>query len=233
MTPTPSRASRAAAVAVAVLLAWFPLLCPSPAAADDPVTLSRTGQTTDRAGALGDRADAAERALDRLYDDRAVQLFVVYVRDFSGRSPQDWADATAERNGLGLDDVLLAVATHDRQFAYSVDNDSRLSDAQLQEVATTAIRPALRENDWAGAAIGAADGYRAVLSGDPVPTPSLTPGAADPGGDSGGGPGGGDESVAGDLVLPVLAAGAAGVAATVAYRRRKKRLTTRTTPGGG
>ncbi|AZM55320.1 fibrillarin [Streptomyces sp. WAC 01529] len=215
---------------MAVLLAWFPLLCPSPAAAEDPVTLSRTGQTTDRVGALGDREDASERALDRLYDDRSVQLFVVYVRDFSGRSPQSWADATAERNGLGLDDVLLAVATHDRQFAYSVDDGSRLSDEQLQEVATTAIRPALRENDWAGAAIGAADGYRAVLAGDPVPTPSLTPGAADPGG---GDSGGGDESVAGDLVLPVLAAGAAGVAATVAYRRRKKRLTTRTTPSGG
>ncbi|WP_249924332.1 TPM domain-containing protein, partial [Streptomyces alboniger] len=59
-------------------------------------------------------------------------------------SAQRWADATAERNGLGLDDVLLAVATHDRQFAYSVDADSRLGDAQLREVATTAIRPALR-----------------------------------------------------------------------------------------
>ncbi len=140
MTPTPSGASRAAAVAVAVLLGWFALLCPSHAAAV-----------------------------------------------------------------------------------------SRLSDARLREVATTAIRPALRENDWAGAAIGAANGYRAVLAGRPVPKPSITPGAADPGG----GGSGGDESVAGDLVLPVLAAGAAGVAATVAYRRRKKRLTTRTTPGGG
>ncbi|WP_037898366.1 TPM domain-containing protein, partial [Streptomyces sp. NRRL S-920] len=230
MTPLPCRASRAAAVAVAVLLSWLPLLCPAPAAAEDPVTLSRTGQITDRAGALGDRADAAERALDRLYDDRGVQLFVVYVRDFSGRSAQRWADATAERNGLGLDDVLLAVATHDRQFAYSVDADSRLDDAQLREVATTAIRPALRENDWAGAAIGAANGYRAVLAGDPVPTPSLTPGTADPGTAD---PGAGDDSVAGDLVLPVAAAGAAGVAAVVAYRRRKKRLTTRTTPGGG
>nr|WP_246201812.1 TPM domain-containing protein [Streptomyces alboniger] len=210
---------------MAVLLSWWPLHCPAPAAAEDPVTLSRTGQITDRAGALGDRADAAERALDRLYDDRGVQLFVVYVRDFSGRSAQRWADATAERNGLGLDDVLLAVATHDRQFAYSVDADSRLGDAQLREVATTAIRPALRENDWAGAAIGAANGYRAVLAGDPVPTPSLTPGTADPGA--------GGDSVAGDLVLPVAAAGAAGVAAMVAYRRRKKRLTTRTTPGGG
>ncbi|WP_307840630.1 TPM domain-containing protein [Streptomyces sp. G44] len=225
VTPSPRLPGRAAAVAVAALLAWFPLLCPPPAFAEDPVTLSRTGQVTDRVDALGNRAGTAEQALDRLYDDRGVQLFVVYVRDFSGRSAQGWADATAERNGLGLDDVLLAVATHDRQFAYSVDEASRLSDAQLREVATTAIRPALRQNDWAGAAIGAANGYRAVLAGRPVPTPSITPGPADPGG--------GDDSVAGDLVLPVAAAGAAGVAAVVAHRRRKKRAATRTTPGGG
>ncbi|MFH8291168.1 TPM domain-containing protein [Streptomyces sp. NPDC018059] len=225
MTPSPRPPARAVAVAVAALLAWFPLLCPWPAFAEDPVTLSRTGQITDRVDALGERADAAERALDRLYDDRGVQLFVVYVRDFSGRSAQSWADATAGRNGLGLDDVLLAVATHDRQFAYSVDDASRLSDAQLQEVATTAIRPALRENDWAGAAIGAANGYRAVLAGRPVPTPSVTPGPADPGGR--------DDSVAGDLVLPVAVAGVAGAAALVAYRRRRRRAATRTTPGWG
>nr|WP_234363217.1 TPM domain-containing protein [Streptomyces formicae] len=211
---------------MAVLLAWFPLLCPPRAFADDPVTLSRTGQITDKAGALGDRKDAAEQALDRLYDDRGVQLFVAYVRDFSGRSAQSWADATARRNGLGIDDVLLAVATRDRQFAYSVDDASRLTDAQLRDVATTAIRPALRENDWAGAAVGAANGYRAVLAGQPVPTPAITPGSADPGADD-------DGSTAGDLVLPVVAVGAAGIAATVAYKRRRKRVTTRTTPGGG
>lgn len=231
MTPSPGLPARAVPVAVAALLAWVPLLCPAPAFAEDPVTLSRTGQITDKTAALGERADTAEEVLDRLYDDRGVQLFVVYVRDFSGRSAQSWADATAERNGLGLDDVLLAVATHDRQFAYSVDEDSRLGDAQLQEVATTAIRPALRQNDWAGAAIGAADGYRAVLASRPVPTPSITPGPADPGGRDD--TGGRDDSVAGDLVLPVAAAGAAGVAAFLAYRRRKKRAATRTTPGGG
>ncbi|MET8683561.1 TPM domain-containing protein [Streptomyces sp. NPDC004732] len=223
---------------MAVLLAWFPLLSSSPAAADDPVTLSRSGQITDKVDALDGRADVAERALDRLYDDRRVQLFVVYVRDFSGRSAQSWADATADRNGLGLDDVLLAVATHDRQFAYSVDEGSRLTDAQLQDVATTAIRPALRENDWAGAAIGAADGYRAVLGGRPVPAPSVTPGRADPraegsGADDADSSDDANDSVTGDLVLPVAAACAAGVAATVAYKRRKKRATTRTTPGGG
>ncbi|WP_371750135.1 TPM domain-containing protein [Streptomyces sp. NBC_01283] len=226
-------AVRATAAATA-LLTWCLLLLSAPAAlaapADDPVTLSRDGQITDKVGALGSRKSATARALDQLYDDRGLQLFVVYVRDFSGRGAQDWADATAERNGLGLDDALLAVATHDRQYAYSVDAGSRLTEAQLQDVATTAIKPSLRQNDWAGAAIGAANGYRAVLSGRPVPTPTPTPGAADPGGN---GNGNGDETAAGDLVLPIVAVGGAGALAAVAYSRRKKRAHTRTTPGGG
>ncbi|MFF1709039.1 TPM domain-containing protein [Streptomyces sp. NPDC058268] len=235
MTPPSHIAVRATAAATA-LLTWCLLLLSAPAAlaapADDPVTLSRDGQITDKVGALGSRKNATARALDQLYDDRGLQLFVVYVRDFSGRGAQDWADATAERNGLGLDDALLAVATHDRQYAYSLDAGSRLTEAQLQDVATTAIKPSLRQNDWAGAAIGAANGYRAVLSGRPVPTPTPTPGAADPGG-NGSGTGHGDETAAGDLVLPIVAVGGAGALAAVAYSRRKKRATTRTTPGGG
>ncbi|MEV8016174.1 TPM domain-containing protein [Streptomyces sp. NPDC086554] len=232
MTP-PSHIAVRATAAAAALLTWCLLLLPAPTAlavpAEDPVTLSRDGQTTDKAGALGDREDAAEQALDRLYDDRGMQLFVVYVRDFSGRSAQDWADTTAERNGLGLDDVLLAVATHDRQYAYSVERGSRLTEDQLRDVATTAIRPALRENDWAGAAIGAANGYSAVLAGSRVPTPTITPGDPDPGG----GAGGDNDTSTGDLALPIVAAVGAVAVAAVAYTRRKRRATTRTTPGGG
>ncbi|MYR81263.1 phage-shock protein, partial [Streptomyces sp. SID5466] len=159
-----SAAPLAALASALLAVCWLVLPAAVPARADDPVELSRDGQITDRVGALGDRAGQVEDALDRLYDEQRVQLFVVYVRDFSGRSGQTWSDETADRNGLGQDDVLLSVATHDRQYAYSVDVDSRLTDADLREVAGTAIEPALRENDWAGAAIGAADGYASVLA---------------------------------------------------------------------
>lgn len=214
-----------ALLAVLLTVCWLALPAALTARADDPITLSRDGQITDKVGALGDRRPQVVTALDQLYDQRRVQLFVAYVRDFSGRSAQDWADETADRNGLGLDDVLLAVATHDRQYAYSVDQDSRLTDAQLQDVASTAVEPALKENDWAGAAIGAAHGYAAVLAGRPVPTPTLTPGADDPGtGKSGG-------TSTGDLVLPIVLVGGAGAVAAYAFTRRKRRATTRTTPG--
>ncbi|MGW4700360.1 TPM domain-containing protein [Streptomyces sp. NPDC004285] len=214
---------------VAVLVAAWWLLVPAVhgARADDPVVLSRDGQITDRVDALGDRRASVVQALDRLYDDRRVQLFVVYVRDFSGRSGQSWADATAARNGLGVDDVLLAVATHDRQYGYSADPASRLTQPQLDEVARTAIEPALRQNDWAGAAIGAANGYGAVLAGQPVPAPAITPGPADPGTAPD------DGTSATDLVLPVVLVGGAGAVAAYAYTKRRRRTETRTTPGGG
>ncbi|MEU3604376.1 TPM domain-containing protein [Streptomyces sp. NPDC035033] len=218
MTRTAIRALLAALVA-----AWW--LVAAGARADDPVVLPSDGQVLDRVGALRDRRPEVTAALDRLYDDRRIQLFVVYVRDFSGRSGQDWADATAVRNGLGLDDVLLAVATHDRRYGYSADPGSRLTQAQLDDVARTAIEPALRANDWAGAAIGAADGYAAVLAGRPVPAPSISPGPADPGGSEAGS--------AAYLVLPVALVGGAGAVAAYAYARRRRRAETRTTPGGG
>ncbi|MFE1517459.1 TPM domain-containing protein [Streptomyces sp. NPDC001110] len=197
------------------------------ARATDPVPLSREGQITDRVGALGDREPQAEAALDHLFDTQRVQLFVVYVRDFSGRDARTWADETANRNGLGQEDVLLAVATHDRRYAYSVDQGSRLTDAQLRNVANTAIEPALRQNDWAGAAIGAADGYAAVLAGDPVTAPAVTPGAADPGGGSSG------SGTSANLIVPLAVLAVALAVAAFAFARRRRRTSSRTTPAAG
>ncbi|MGW0860379.1 TPM domain-containing protein, partial [Streptomyces sp. NPDC002690] len=228
MTPPATRIRRSrpcrALLGVLFVACWLAAGTAAPARADNPVTLSKDGQITDRTGALGDRTGEVEAALDQLFDERRVQLFVVYVTDFSGRSSQSWADETATRNGLGQDDVLLAVATHDRQYAYSVDEASRLTDAQLRDVASTAIVPALRVNDWAGAAIGAANGYAAVLADQPVPSPSLSPGAADPGSSGSGG------TTAGDFLLPAVLLVAVLLVAAYALSRRKRRAKTRTTP---
>ncbi|KOY59687.1 TPM domain-containing protein, partial [Streptomyces sp. XY332] len=210
------RAGLVLAAALLGLGGWGVAGAPA-ARAEDPVTLSQQGQITDRVGALGDRKAAVTAALDKLYAEHRIQLFVTYVHDFSGRSAQSWADATAQKNGLGQDDLLLAVATGARQYAYSADVDSGFTQAQLADVARTAIEPALKQNDWAGAAIGAADGYGAVLGGKPVPVPAITPGVANPGGGEGG------ESGAGDFVLPVVVVGAAGALGVYAYSRRKRK----------
>ncbi|MFH8980908.1 TPM domain-containing protein [Streptomyces varsoviensis] len=169
---------------VCALLALCVLLLAPPARADGPLDLARTGRITDTVGALRERRAEVATALERLRREARVQLFVTYVRDFSGRAGHDWADATADRNGLGPRDLVLAIATHDRRYAVSAADDSGFRPAQLDRVATAAIEPALASHAWADAAIGAAAGYQAVLQGRPVRTPALTPGADDPGGEA-------------------------------------------------
>ncbi|MFI1969167.1 hypothetical protein BLA24_25650 [Streptomyces cinnamoneus] len=189
------------------LLALCAVLLPAVVAAraDTPLDLDASGRITDTVGALGRRRGQVEAALDRLYTHHHVRLYVTYVRDFSGRSGRAWADATADRNGLGPHDVLLAVATHHRQYAVSADKDSGFRKAQIQKVSVTAIAPALAQHDWAGAAVGAAAGYAAVLEGSPVRTPRIRPGSSDPGGDG---------LVPGDhgVWMPVAGAAGAGLA---------------------
>ncbi|MEU3464867.1 TPM domain-containing protein [Streptomyces sp. NPDC006733] len=200
---------------VALLGALLLPLGAGAAYADDPVTLSRSGQITDKVGALGDRKQQVATALEKLYTGQRIQLFVAYVSGFSGRDAQEWANATAQRNGLGQNDVLLAVATHDRQYAVSADQTSGFTQSQLDEVNRSAIEPALKQNDWAGAAIGAANGFAAVREGQPVVAPAITPGAEDPGGGS-------DGSGAGGLWVPAVAIGGAGLLAVFAFSRRKR-----------
>lgn len=207
---------------------WLLMPAVSPDAhAEDPVTLSHQGQITDKVDALEGRQRAVTTSLDRLYSDARIHLFVVYVRDFSGRAGQSWVAATAERNSLGRDDILLAVATHDRQYAYSAATDSPLTKDRLAEVARTAVEPALRENDWAGAAIGAADGYRAAAAGTPIPTPAVSPGPADTDGEAA------SNRAGSALVLPVVLVGGAAALAAYASIKRRRRASTRTTPRGG
>ncbi|MFD9289089.1 TPM domain-containing protein [Streptomyces sp. NPDC060030] len=227
--PGVSRLSIPGRILAATLTAalWMSLPGTPAARATEPVPSSREGQITDEVGALGDRKPQAETALDRLFETRRVKLSVACVPDFSGRDAQTWTAETANRDGLGQDDVLLAVATHDRRYAYSVDQGSRLTDDRLRDVANTAVEPALRQNDWAAAAVGAADGYAAVLSGDPVTAPAVTPGAAEPGDGSAG------TGVSANLLVPLAVLVVALATAVLTFSRRRRRTRTRTTPAAG
>lgn len=144
----------------ALLIGAGVVLAGAPAAvAEDPVTLG-SSPVLDSVGALGS-GDAAEieSAASRLYEEHRVQLFVTYVDSFSGVSGDErWSDATADLNGLGDDDVLLAVAVDARQYQVSVADGFALDDAQLSSLQSDDIEPQLVEGDWAGAAVAAADG---------------------------------------------------------------------------
>jgi uncharacterized membrane protein YgcG len=178
------------------------------------------GEITDEVGALDGRRDEVDDALTRLREDTGLQLFVAFVDSFGETPAQQWAQETAQRSDLGDRDALLAVATGDRAYAYTFDQQFPLSDAQLDDVAATAIEPALSQNDWAGAVIGAANGYRAALAGQPVPRPDIEPGEASPGGSGRGGV----------VLVVVLIALAAGAVAVLLYVRRRRRPDVRTGP---
>ncbi len=105
-----------------------------------------------------------------------------------------------------------------------MDARSPLTQKDLTEVDATAVAPALRQNDWAGAAIGAARGYDAVLSGESVPTVAVTPGEADPGQGEQVGVGGGSWLLLFVVLVPVV------LVAFALIRRRSRRAAA---PRGG
>lgn len=141
---------------------------PLAASADEPVELAGA-YIVDTVGALDGREPEVQSALDRLTDETGVQLFVVYVDSFDAiAADESWAVATADLNRLGTDDILFAVATVDRNYGVRYASDFRLGVDETNAVERLAEEQ-LRENDWAAAAITAADGYRAALTGSALP----------------------------------------------------------------
>ncbi|KGM14956.1 hypothetical protein N867_13510, partial [Actinotalea fermentans ATCC 43279 = JCM 9966 = DSM 3133] len=162
----PRRAARALAAGFAALTGLVALTAP---AAGRVVRIEEPGrladEITDTAGVLGSREAAVADALDRLARETDLQLFVAFVDTFGDWDAAAWAEEAAIESGLGRDDVLLAVAVGDRAYAISVDDALDLTDDQLDTVAAD-VEDALRDDDWAGAAIAAADGYRLAALDD-------------------------------------------------------------------
>lgn len=157
------RGNRTLPVLALLLVLCAALLLPAAARAEAPFRLDT--QLEDVAGVLGDQRSAVQTALVELQNAEQVQLWVVYVNTFSGMGAQAWADETAVTSDLGLNDVLLAVAVKDRAYAYSVDQGFTLSNDQLDAVMINDVEPKLSQNDWAGAAIAAADGIDKAMGG--------------------------------------------------------------------
>ena len=150
------RIARLFGVIVATLAAAL-LLAPA-AAAQPPFRLS--DYVTDDAGALtGAGRDAVEAAVNKLYTDRHIRLWVVYVDTFSGQAAVSWAQSTRSASDLGDYDALLAVATADRAYAFLVPATVKnLDSRRIDDLRRTRIEPALHRGDWSGAAVAAATG---------------------------------------------------------------------------
>lgn len=148
------RIARVLSMLLAILIAGL-LVAPG-AAAEPPLRLAT--QLTDNAGALSAaQRGNLQRAIDRLYEDRHIKLWVIFTEDFSGQGQAAWAQKTMQLSDFGDDDALLAVATVDRAFAFQVPS-TVTSSARADDIRRDSITPALRRDDWAGAAIAAANG---------------------------------------------------------------------------
>jgi predicted nucleic acid-binding Zn-ribbon protein len=147
---------RSVAVFLAILITAL-LVAPS-AAAQPPLRLSN--YITDEAGVLsGPGRGAIQSATGKLYSDRRIQLWVVFVDNFSGQPAVSWAENTRAASDLGDFDAVLAVATVDHSYAFLVPNRVQtISAGQVDDLRRNQIEPALRRGDWSGAAIAAANG---------------------------------------------------------------------------
>ncbi|QLL05728.1 TPM domain-containing protein [Mycobacterium vicinigordonae] len=152
------RIARLLAAILTLLTAGF--LLATPASAQPPSKL--TDHITDTTGVLtsSDRA-AVSSAIDRLYRDRHLQLWVVYVDNFSRFKPENWADQTRAASKMGAQDALLAVAINTKLYAFSVP---AMSASAVGNLRSTKIDPEVNAKDWGGAAVAAADGLNNTAS---------------------------------------------------------------------
>ncbi|WP_181405523.1 TPM domain-containing protein [Microbacterium sp. SGAir0570] len=175
--------------------------------ATDPVDLG-SGRVVDQADALSSSEErAVDERLTALSSEAGVDLWVVYVDAFTSPSDAEgWANAVAERGGLGTTQYVLAIATEQRNFYLSGDTNGPVDGDTLGTIETRDILPELRAEDWGGAAFAAAGGLAAAVGGSS-------------GGSGGASDGSGVSSLT--IVLGILAVGAVIAVIVVFVRRRR------------
>ncbi|WP_194837408.1 TPM domain-containing protein [Nocardia sp. XZ_19_369] len=166
--PLPNRVARwTSRMVLGVLLAGTVLLGAPVGSAEAPLRMDT--YVVDSAQALnGGQLDRVQSAVDELYADQQLRLWVVYVRDFGGLGPEAWAQRTAAESGFGSRDLLLAVATKDRAYWFYGELPSGVSDSELNSLLTRQVEPALRDGRWADAGVETADGLKKARQGGGV-----------------------------------------------------------------
>ncbi|WP_336660464.1 TPM domain-containing protein [Leucobacter sp. USHLN153] len=123
-----------------------------------PVTLSDTFVTDDSDALTDAEENDANARLAAASEETGLDLYVVFVDEFT--NPNDriaWANQTADLNGLGDSQYLLAVSTEGRQYYISSPLSGTLSDNALGRIEERVL-PGLREGDYADAITAAAEG---------------------------------------------------------------------------
>ncbi|MFJ4260970.1 TPM domain-containing protein [Paenarthrobacter nicotinovorans] len=125
--------------------------------AESPVTLDPTTKIVDSAGVLGGDKAKVEEAIQKLGKDHAMTLHAVFVKRFENPTDRvQWTQDVAEKAQLGSNALVLAVATETRQYQLSKPTNSKITNAQRDNITSKAIDPQLRAGNYAQAAIDAA-----------------------------------------------------------------------------
>jgi uncharacterized membrane protein YgcG len=157
---TTMRIARLLGLVLAIMAAGL-LITPS-AAADPPLRVP--DYVTDNANVLsqGQRVQV-DNAVNQLYNERHIRLWVVYVDTFSGQDAVNWTQQTRRLSDIGGQDAILAVATQDRAYAF-LPPTTAPGGVDVSTLRTNEIEPKLHQSDWAGAAIAAANGLNPSTS---------------------------------------------------------------------
>lgn len=135
------------------------------AIATDPVTLG-SARVLDQSDVLSSSQEADVQERLAALTSSGIDLWVIYVDQFTNPTDaEEWTNQTASQNGLGPAQYLLAIATDGRQFYLSGDSTGPVSGDRLTGIEQERILPELRDENWAGAAVAAADGLQAAVSG--------------------------------------------------------------------
>src|SRR3984893_14072865 len=141
------RIARLLGLVLAVLAAGA-LLAPT-AAGQPPFRLP--SYVNDAASALSrSEFSDVQQAVDKLYNDRHIRLWVVYADTFSGQDAVSWTEETRRLSDMGGQDAILAVATQDHAYAF-VPPTSAPGAFDVTSLRVNEIEPKLRQSDWAGA----------------------------------------------------------------------------------
>lgn len=134
-------------------------------AGTEPPRLS--GPVTDLANAV-DSTGGIEDAIDKLQRETGTQLFVLYVDTTGSTSMESFANEVVALNNLGGSDALFAVAIQDRTYQLWIGDlaTNDISQDEQDTLLAREVEPELRDGDFAGAAIAAASGMNAAISGE-------------------------------------------------------------------
>ena len=156
----PRRLAQAATAGILSVLIFAPS-----ASATDPVTIPPGTFVIDEANVLGGSKAEVTDAITKLRTETGQNLFVIYVDTFTNPTdPKAWVEDVAKLKGLGSADSVLAVAVEDRKGKFSPNEAGPIAKYD-QEIYNKLITPALTQNDWSGAALGAVKGIGNVANG--------------------------------------------------------------------